>query len=820
MTFFSALQVLLLLSLFGLSGLAWFAPKQIRADQALTLFLTCALMLPALCVLLLADLGLFSGATLWGLLLILLCSSIPRLRHLRPQGTLFPAGALTLAVALAAGMLLHKPHTYLSGGLDPGEYIATSAHMVRTGGIRYQEPFLQELPEILYPTFLRNPVEPRRTLQAGYVILDDARGEMVPDYFHLYPSWLAIFTLFGGLPAAYAGQTVLAVLALGLVTLFTANLIKSAWAALAVAAVLLANPAILYFGRFPSSEFLSMGLLFGLLSWFSLARRPAPAALVAIGLTAFAATVCHITNLLPLTAIGIVLLLVAYAHRERQRLLMPAALALGTLAGLARNAWVTPVFLRHLFYRYLVARPDFVTLLLLGFLVLAGLGTWVWRQGASTRPGTLQLRIPSILRDKAHWVPAMLILAAGLYQYVLRPRGAETHNAYNLRHLALLFSPAGIALVFTSFFQRFWRSASLDRLLFLAAGLFSSAVLIHRKHIQPFHMWAFRRYIPVVIPFFAILLVLTLFVLSRKRPHPLFRAMALLMLAGLLTWQGRRARFFVRTHEHAGLPEFVQQLAHDMADADFLLVDHWRLATPLRYAFGLPAFQLSRETDPVNPDQQSALMALLADKVARYDHVYYLSHRGPFAYPGIQPVLIAEHRLETTEMAWTQHGLPNQIRSAGATANLFRLQAAPAPLPPEGLRWDIGYHSIGLMRGFHGNARSGDITYRWTNGDAVLYLPALPEGGRLTLHLAHMRPEIETLPVEITLDGHTAAAWDIIGGWADYELSLPPNPEATQLGIRSNTWDPADHGHGGYPPDLGIRVESLTVRPAQSSGTH
>ncbi len=798
----------------GVGSAGWMTPKT-RPGKAWTAFLLGGPLFLAPMALLMADFGIFSTARLWTPVSLWAFSGgwrLRRLLHLPFHKSIL----LGLGLYLALGFLLFgRPHTYLYGGWDPGEYVSTSARVVRTGALRYVEPFWQSMPGILEETFMRNTDLPRPTLHAGYLVLDRETGEMVPDYFHLYPVWLALFTAGGGIPAAYIGQTALALLAPLLMFVCLREIFGALRAVLATAA-LCANPAMLYFARFPSSELLSMSLVFACL--FLLRQRDehrAPIDLLWVALAAFAAAVCHITNALPLFAMILVTGLRGMRRDRQNDRLDTVALALGAGLGMLRNFWVTPLFIRHLIQRYLVERPDYILGVFAVLLVLTLAGVLAWKIFQRQR---FRIRLNSSHLTR---IAGLFLILAGVYQYFFRIRFDASPDAINLRSLGWLFSPLGLAIAFAAFLLPPRPNVSRAQWLWFSAGLLSALILIHGKHVQPYYMWAFRRYLPVVIPFFAMLIAHVFATAMERIPQGKRPSLQLPVLAAfllLLGWQLHASRHLIRTREHRGLPAFVATLASDLQDADFILVDHWQLATPLRHAHGLPAYQLSREMDAVSPHQTQALNELLSRKAAAGESIVYLSHRGPFFHPELHPRFLSRHEHHGQILAWSQSGIPAQVREDHNQATLYELIPGQDP-EPETVTIDTSYHAVGLIRGFHEFSRRGESMYRWTNGDAALYIPGLAKGGTATLHLAHQRPQQqdEKIPVRLSLDGEFTAKLQVGFEWATYTIPLPSVERPAQiLRIQSDTWNPSEYDTPGYPPDIGIRISAIDIEPVRS----
>lgn len=798
----------LLLIMAGTGAAGWMTSREDPRDRPL-IFLIGIPVFSGGAGLLLADAGLFSMPLMLLLGGVWAVTGAWRMRtHPRFQVNRKLAGLFLLFTVLCL-LVFSRPHTYLHGGWDPGEYVSTSAQIHRSGHIRYQDPLLPELPSELHATFFRNPVPPRATLHAGYLIMDEETGEMVPDYFHLYPVWLALFQPAARIASAYQGQTLIAVLAMLIFGLFVLRSTGPRMALFATAG-LLANPAILYFGRFPSSELLSLTQLFACFTFLSQREEQQnPLSWLWIALTAYTSLTCHITNLLPLTAAGLVVGLQGLFKRDRGGILDAVAVFGGMGLGVVRNSLVTPIFIQHLFKTYLLERPGYVLGMILAVLGGAALGWICWN--------LLRPRLPAGLRSPGAWrlLAALLILGMGLYHYFLRPRLFETSDAINLRSLGWLFSPAGLLPAFGAFFIRPQRPLSRTLLFLLAAGGFSALVLLQAKYVQPYYMWAFRRYLPMVIPFFVLLIAYTLTRLSRLtvrgiRLSPWVHA-GFVLLAG---WQVYAARHLIRIQEHRGLPAHVERLAESIPEADFILIDHWKLSSPLRIGFGLPVYQLSSEAEPVDEERQAALHSFLLEKLEAGQRFIYISHSPrPFYLPGYHPKALGHLDHQAEILRWTRHGLPEHRQMDGSPAHLFEFRPGPDPDFTE-IDFDIGYHSIGLIKGFDRIRQRPPLTSRWTDGDAALYIPGLAEGGTLTLTLSHGRPHDfpDTLEVQVLLDGDLLQTLSIQRDWDSHTVQLPPGSKATHvLQLKSATWDAADYDIHGYPPDLGISISHLRL---------
>jgi len=803
---------LLLLAAAGLAVVLWTGARTRHPLDLPLLFLSGALALPPVLALLLADLNRFHILWVWVILLLLVFTGV----FVRPRSW-GPLPSPRLKYTLLGGLILlallfSRPFEYLLGGWDPGEYISTALHIDRTGGIDYTEPFLRELPQELEHRFFRKWSPPRRTLHAGYLVLDAETGHMVPDYFHLYPAWLSLFASHGGLSSAYPGQTVLAVLST-LILLLTVARMTSMRTAGFMGLFFVTQPAVLYFARFTSSEFLSIGLLASLLAVWTIQEASSTfSRSLWTAVVVYGAVTCHITNLLPLAGMGIMGVLLGFNSLLRT----PGRelLVLGTSAGMGfiRNMRVTPVFSAHLVQEYVIETPFRILLILIIPTAVGAVGWLIW---IHYKDRVFSFPLMKII---VRWGPAILILSAALYHYFLRTHWSDHADAINFKSLGWVISPVGLLLSVMAFFTFDWRKTDRGVLLLLAAAGVSAAVLVQHKNVQPIYFWAYRRYIPMVFPMLAFLMA---WAVERAWTGPWRKwAAPLIGVCGLfsLGWQLRAALPVIKVREHQGLVEFVTRLSEPLADTQFLVVDHWKLASPLRHGFGLPAYSLTREPEPLQAQTQALLHAFLLEQATNHSPAHYLTHSSPFATPGLQvtPLFSTEHQSEVLE--WRRNSLPREQIPTKSTAHVYALTPSQRAYDPAlgPIEIHIGYHSLGLASGFYGHTSSRGRGYRWTDGNARLYVPAFATPSTLTLSLAHMRPDSlgSTVDVTLRLDGEPLTTLTLGPGWSEHEVELPAGTSSCfALEILSDTWNPTDFEIEGYPSTLGIRVEHFRVTP-------
>ncbi len=250
--------------------------------------------------LLLAELGIFR---LWlhvGLTL-LLCGLGWLVARRLPAAAAPPAARPRWEAPLYAGVLLifallvGRPFETVLGGRDAGVYAATGHAIARSGSIVQTEPLVAEIARNRvheyarirdaaaqsYTNFLGNQDSERfmanRFTQPGFFTNDAEalKGRIYPQGFHLYPAWIALWTLLFGLHGGLISTGYLGLLGVWSVAMAGRRLIDGQVGAYvgAFSLLLLAfNTLQIWFSRYTTAESGTQMLLWaGLALWASFA---------------------------------------------------------------------------------------------------------------------------------------------------------------------------------------------------------------------------------------------------------------------------------------------------------------------------------------------------------------------------------------------------------------------------------------------------------------------------------------------------------------------------------------------------------------------
>jgi hypothetical protein len=212
------------------------------------------------------------------------------------------------------------------------------------------------------------------------------------------------------------------------------------------------------------------------------------------------------------------------------------------------------------------------------------------------------------------------------------------------------------------------------QLLLLAVGAGTAAVLLHRKQVDPFYLWALRRWVPELVPVFAVFAGYALALLfGGARASRWRRAAALALCALTVGWGLLRGRHLIAHRDYAGAYEGISRVAALVPDdALAVCVSAW-IATPLQYVFGKETLQGPDDT----PEMRGRLEETLAAWAGRGRKVLLVTD-GEYSARAVrlEPAGSVAFSVPVLERPRTRY--PRAIRENRHDVRVYRV----APLPP------------------------------------------------------------------------------------------------------------------------------------------
>jgi 4-amino-4-deoxy-L-arabinose transferase-like glycosyltransferase len=594
------------------------------------------------------------------------------------------AEAALIGLLAVLSVIYFRPHEFILGAADAGVYVNMGTHMARSGELLIDDPLIAQLDPSFYPVFFREQQPNTLTRYyylPGYFVSDIVPGQIIPQFYALQAVSIAILTAIGGVPLGLLATPIWGLAGIAAVYFFARNLFDRRVALLAavlLGAVILQN----WFSRYPTAEVLTQANLFaGLYALNRVLQRNEPQRSwgVLAGLWLGLIFLARIDMILVLAVLPVLLLGLAAARRWSPGLTSFTAvfgvLSLHSVVHAVMFAWP---------YTYNTYRGAFSTVLgrngviwlaagLVGISVLFRGARWINRLDDQRR------------NQLGQWLSRALIaivIGGAVYAYFLRPviEPAVTANYWysgqqipitnreNLVRIGWYVTPLGLLLAVLGLCLLIWRERSLAARVFLAIGLLSTVVYVYNILNNPHHIYAMRRYVPVVIPAMMIWGAYGLTAISRARWRGARWVALLLGLAWLggMVWQ---SRVIWRQVDDAGAIAAMTDLNRQLAPGAIVLLDDQSpvgfgdvVGTPLRFIFEHPVFVL-RNPQTVTPE---ALRALVRDWQQREYPVYVISQTDKTVSVADSLPLGAAQRfvLDTTVLQPTYTDYPNQVTSA------------------------------------------------------------------------------------------------------------------------------------------------------------
>ena len=744
---------------------------------------------------------------------------------------------LSLVLCVGALALFARPAEFVLGGGDAGVYVNLGAIWSESGSFRFEEPGLAALPPDAGSSLFRQ-ARTGHVIDAlrfpGFYLSGAEPGVVTPQFFPLHPVWMALAYGLLGLEASLFATPLWAAMGLLAIVLTARRLFGTPTGVLA-GAFLLLTPLQIYFARYPTAEaltqFLIWGSLFALAAFFDGGGRVwgivSGVALGQVFLTRIDA--------LPLLIVPGLWLLLTIVHgtwRRSRWVLVPFGLLM--LQSLLQSLLLSWPYTWEVYHslgnhaRKLLGQVGWVIPVSVGLGAVA----YILLKG---RGASLTARTASLARKGA----ALLILVLAAYAYFVWPVVGETatipywyggstiplQNHLNFVKLGWYLSPLGLALglagiiwiVLRENWQRVWPV--------LAVGLSFSILYLYDIMNNPYHIYAMRRYVPAVLPFFVIGMAYTVAKVGvlpdrggRARCAAGFVAC---ILGGLLLYNSRSVWNLV---EFRGLTSQMQAVADSLEPEAVLLFDDRgpvgvgaTVGTSLQYLFGFTVFDL--QEDYV---QEESLRQLISDWQLQGRGIYWVAGPQPTlglpAWLNLEPELGSWLRTERLEASY--HDFPEKRVAYTVPLEFYRVVAGSAhsscSLPAS---VDVGsLDAAYLQSGFHGKELLGSRSIRWTDGAAAMKLPCLPPAETDFLTLSVTAAAVRAAgaaPVNVTLSADGQALGEFVLG-REFEELRAPLPRSLSGGdvvvsIESDTWVPFEAGVGDDSRSLGILIDSVQV---------
>ncbi|TGL41855.1 hypothetical protein EHQ53_06520 [Leptospira langatensis] len=609
---------------------------------------------------------------------------------------------LFLLLGFTAYLYFFFPTEFLLGGRDPGVYAISGVQIAKNGGLHLYDPNLEKLRSILGDSILLGYPGIYSNAELG---LSKEIGSLAIQFYHLFPSYLAIGYDLGGLDGLLRVNSLFGILSVCLVYLLARNVLGR-MGGIACAAVFALNPAEIWSVRIPLSESVSQFLL--LFSFYTIHKtlyQKKDSLLflpgVLLGLNSFN----RVDSLLLIPALAFFsfyTFLFANKHFKKSVFLFFGA---------------SFVFCLGIVYGYIFSKPYFLdlwregslrTLSVIGAISIGFVFLISILRNISFVAG-FSFKVKEFVKERKAFLRVFFFLFFFLlfgYAYFLRPMHfAIFGQGRTSSELALNSLPIFLWYVPISFL--IMAAFGYDRLLFSHPRIghlpwvFSGTLLLlgylYNPSISPDHLWVSRRWVLFSIPVVLLLGGIGLFSFSLWRGRWRQIGIGVLLLVSLgHSWM--RSRIFLFTHMLDGFHTEFQKFSETLPTGNsvFFTTDE-NLASIFSFVYGRRTYLLSNTQ--VFLGRAEGLLDAGFQPYLIQSTAYFGQH------PNLSFQKITDLKLRGSYPIPTKERYPDALTFISFHQSVFRIQKnteGKQSFAPTSYEWKMGESGFKTYTGYFG----------------------------------------------------------------------------------------------------------------------
>ncbi len=778
---------------------------------------------------------------------------LPKLERLS-----FGWNELWLLGILALGLFTFgRPSEYVTTQRDPGEYVNIAVRVAQERGLRFTDPDYRDFHMDRQKLFLPAPLNQALHLEVtpGFSLIDAKTGEMLPQYLHLFPLWLALAFKLWKFDGLFSLNVVLGLLSLLLVVSLAAEIFRSKTVGLVASTLLCLNLGQIWLVRNPFSEVLAQVFILAGIWMLTLALSRQQASLGFL-----AGSMFGLTLLVRIDSVLVIFAVLSFLILARSGIARSGAFSVRPfLMGLRLSLAYVLVHITLFAYPYVLTillnlrllsllnehRGWLAALFLLAIALLSG-SRWLVQSMRNWKKTSVTWRTSVFLGVSG------LVTIAFVYGYFLRPLMASGgdllalppphqgtvrfYDELNLVRLGWYLSPVGLFLAYVGSILAV-RQVVLKRqigpvLFLLVLGVFL-LFYGYKSRAFPDNYWVIRRYAEIIIPGLLILAALAIQHLHRMATGVpaamarsglrrfLLRTCSLGLLIVLVTWQTLVAWPFLREGELSTTLKQMEALASRMVEADVVLFEYGRAPQlflgPLRHLFGQSAFSLAHS----KPDP-AAFERVVGELMGEGKRVFLVAYEEQTSLPSSKYLFEPKERFHFSSQVveQTYERLPKRMTGVGFNLQIYEVQPRPQesskPFSALNVHSSFGYASTGF---YQAESTAGQNVFRWSRGNASVELPEIDASQPAVLIARMARPAIGAVgesPVRVLLNGHDLGPIQMSPIFKDHYIQIPEpqlaRGENNRLEFLSDSFNPAASQAGADKRNLGFMLDCVRLK--------
>jgi hypothetical protein len=276
--------------------------------------------------------------------------------------------------------------------------------------------------------------------------------------------------------------------------------------------------------------------------------------------------------------------------------------------------------------------------------------------------------------------------------------------------------------------------------------------------------------------------------------------------------------------EYRNIIPYLERLAARFTERDLIIMESRNsgsdvhvLGTPLAYIYAKPVLVL------VSPKPDLLrFQSFLEDALTKYDRVFYVGTGGTTLLSrAIVATSIDSDRVQVDEFEVTRDRLPGESRRKEFDYGVYQLTVGRSIQGPFTL--DVGLRDDLHVVRFHAKEQSDGRTFRWTQDASEVAVSGLDGRERaVTLLMSNGGRPAAAPParVRVMFNGVSIGETEVGAGFQPFVFAIPAELAAAAardvlpatLRLESTTWSPAGTGGGRDTRQLGVMLDTVTVR--------
>ncbi len=820
------------------------AARPIDWPEAIFLSIVGSVILVGTIGVVLALVGIFSLMLVAVISLIVVAALIGLARPLKKpkfEKPRWPELAL-IVLLLGCSIVYFRPHEYVLGSNDAGTYMNIGATVARTGQFVVHDDWLRFLSESSSITLRQQPSQllTRQLQFVGWYIDDNDPTRLIPQFYPFHPILIAIGISIGGLYAGLLITPIWGVLSVAAV-FFLSRRLFGANVGLLAATLLALTPTQIYFARYPTTEPLTLLLVFsGLYAFQVLWDEPSASAMWGFwGGAAFGAA--FLTRIdLPVLLVLLFLAIIWVRIRKRWSrswsifVLVLCLFLVGMVIDVIFINW--PYFWNTYSSVLAVFSQRLVGPVLAGSIALiAGTAALIFKRKqivAAARKINY-----NTITHRLRWVMIVFVVGLSVYAYFIRPSVEPIRFATswpgnvqfpildgeNWVRIGWYITPLGILLA-TLGLVPILRREPLERLgLFLAVGVLTTIQYVYNIFNTSYHIYAMRRYVPIVIPMlmiYAALAIVAVFRLrSRRLALPMSAGLTLMLIGGLIF----QSRFVLPQRDFRGAVAQLTELNAQLKPEAIVMMNEPSESTladnfgvPLQFVFGHDIATIRSQDDSAVPFIDRLLV--YATTQQRPVQLLTINPIAPLIREAFQLQPVGEFPITLSALLITYYDYPSVNQPAYYDFEIYDVIGRKIPsINTSAITVDIGTMDTTFIRsGFYQKeSLPNGVTARWTAGEAFVDLP-LSSQTAITIEVTAetFRP-VGTAESEATvwLDDQEIGRFVPSDTWQTFSFAALPHPRSGVSTLRfvTATFNPSQLHMSADGRDLGFLIDRITA---------